>query len=490
MSGGYSVVVPTLNEIGNIAMVIGGLKGPGVEILVCDNGSADGTAELAGNLGARVLPGRGGVGDAVLRGIHKASCDRIIVMDADMSHPPHVARRMAEALIEHDLVVGSRRAEGGMSNDFIDNKIISKVGNVLCWGLAPGVKDRMSGFWGMKRSLRDRCWGEGVRPTAKPMLEFLVRGSPSSVGEVGYIFNPRKTGKSKIGRRWSLWQTLKDVVRLYGVKYGQVLRFGMVSGVGLGINLGLLFFLTEVAGLWYGASAGIAVGSALIWNFVMHGLWTWGDCRSLGDLWNLGHRVEDGDFEWWEWYGPHLVKRWWKRKVSEKTRELVGEHSGKRILVMGCGSSPAINEYRCDRVGVDVSREKVDFLQRHTGAVVFTRDITKPLEFLGSSHKFDIILCNEVLEHLRGDDLWRVVANMDNLLGEKGEVVVSVPNYESRIGRVVERVMHGDIHQPITAERVRSLFKDKGFRLVGKRDHLWVSIQKFDRLGGGLKTEV
>jgi len=59
--------------------------------------------------------------------------------------------------------------------------------------------------------------------------------------------------------------------------------------------------------------------------------------------------------------------------------------------------------------------------------------------------------------------------------------VVSVPNYESRLGSLVERAMHGDIHQPITAERVRLLFRDRGFKFVGKRNHLWVSIQKFER---------
>src|SRR4030042_4174647 len=101
MSGGYSVVLPTLNEVGNIAQVIGSLKGPGVEILVCDNGSTDGTVDLAGRLGARVLSGRGSVGDAVLRGIRKASCSRIIIMDAAMSHPPHMARKIADMLVEH-----------------------------------------------------------------------------------------------------------------------------------------------------------------------------------------------------------------------------------------------------------------------------------------------------------------------------------------------------------------------------------------------------
>ena len=476
----YSVVIPTLNERKNLEKLLPSILGSGVEVLVCDNGSTDGTVEVAQRLGARTCIGSGSVGEAVLRGIRYASCNRIIVMDGDLSHPVGAVGHLANALVEHDLVVGSRCADGGYSRDSFRNRVISWIGNVVGMGLAPGVRDRMSGFWGMKRELRDRV--VGARPTAKPMLEFLVRGGPSSMAEIGYGFSPRSCGTSKIGRSWSLWETFFDLGRLYTVKYGKVLKFGTVSGIGLGINLGLLFFLTEVVGLWYGASAGIAVVSALIWNFTMHNLWTWGKCKSLEDLWNLGHKVEDGNFEWWEWYGPNPVKRWWKHGVANKTKSLVGNHEDKRILVLGCGSSPSMNLYHCEKVGVELVREKAEFLRNHSDATIFTRDITKPLVFDGSDRKFDIILCNEVLEHLSTTDLQVVVRNMEKLLSPTGSIIVSIPDYASRVGNFIERVMHSDMHNPITSALVRSMFRDRGYTCTGKSSHMWVVVQRFERV--------
>ena len=496
---GLSIVIPTLNEEDNIGLLVSRIKSlnPSAEILVCDNGSSDTTVFEAHSHGAIVLEGLGLVGDAVLRGIRAAYWDKIVVMDADFSHPPETLLSMEKALQEHDFVVASRytsdlyhevdhpiRAE---SRDTLKNRIISHVGNAIVWTLAPSMSDRMSGFWGARKSVLDHGLQNGVRPTAKLMLEFYIKGKPSSYAEVGFVFNPRANGVSKIGRSWSLVRSTTDALRLNFIKYDKITKFLTVSGIGIGVNLGTLLFLTEIMGFWYFMSAIVAVGAAVTWNFTMHSMWTFGKCGNLFDFWNLGHDVSDGDFEWWEYYGPHPVKRWWKRRVAQITRDLVSKYplEDLRILVLGCGSSPSINLYHCQRVGIDISKEKIDFLSRHTDAVLLQADITRPIALIDHgkvSKQYDIIICNEVMEHLDSQALVGVVSNIDNLLSPKGKVVISIPDEStSRIGRLAERIMHKDIHTPITMATVAEHMRSHGLIETGRDHHLWVQVARFAR---------
>lgn len=293
-----SIVIPVLNEKDNLEKLIPQLRVFGkmgadssdrplsfvenglYEVLVCDNGSDDGTVEMARNMGARVLGPLAGegrtVGHAVLRGIRAARFERIVIMDGDLSHPVEVAWRIATKLGERELVVGSRYRDNGRSMDKRVNRVISKTGNVLAFGLAPRLGDRMSGIWGMRVCVRDRVNGT-ARATAKPMLEYLVRGKPLGVGEVGYEFRPREIGASKIGRKKILGRSLKDLWHLYWVRFGRVPKFMMVGGTGIGINYGVTVGLTEGTGLWYGFSLLVGIGLAATWNFVLNDKWTWRD---------------------------------------------------------------------------------------------------------------------------------------------------------------------------------------------------------------------
>lgn len=479
-----SVVIPTLNEYENLRVLLRSLldSGHDLEILICDNGSTDGTWQYAENVAnVRVLRGFGSVGDAVLRGLYAASYSKIVVMDGDGSHPVDVALQILGELAHHDMVVASRY-EGGQSQDTNRNRMLSQVGNLVAFGLAPFIPDRMSGFWSIRREIVQRV--HGARATAKPMLEFYIRGDPSSVGIVNYTFAPRISGESKIGRRSVLFRTLLDTLGLYAVKFAKPLKFLIVSTVGLGINLGALLFFTEILNVWYALSAVIGIALGLTWNFVMHSMWTFGT-GSLRDLWHLGHKPEDPDFEWWEYFGPHPVKRWWKRRIADLTFHLASKATNlDRVLVVGCGSSPAINRYKAKGlVGIDINSSKIDFLANHSNALLFTRDITNSFDLPRvAPQQYDVILCNEVLEHLSALSLRDAVANMVHVLAEGGRIIVSIPDEsQSRIGRIIERVLHGNIHHPITMDTIKKLMAMKGLEEVDRKKHLWVQVACFEK---------
>ena len=109
-----SVVIPAYNEAAAIASVVTQLQsaGPWHEIIVVDDGSADGTAVTAESAGARVVrhPYNKGNGAAVKSGIRAATGEFVLIVDGDGQHRPEDARRIVGRLGEYDLVIGARSA--------------------------------------------------------------------------------------------------------------------------------------------------------------------------------------------------------------------------------------------------------------------------------------------------------------------------------------------------------------------------------------------
>ena len=378
-------------------------------------------------------------------------------MDADLSHSPEAVPLMAVALEEADLVVGSRYCKGGGTRDTFTNKILSIGLNLLTWGLAPGVKDRVSGFFGIRKCLTER----GIRSTCKPMLEYLVRENPRVVREVPYLFIPRTKGTTSLGRSYTvILKTLLEMVELYVQKFNRFIRFCLIGGFGAGLCIGATYLLTEYAGLWYMSSLVIGAFAAAVWNFTWNKTWTFG---------SQGHS-DDADYEWNAWYSGNFLQKYWKRKIGSITKGFLG--NPKVLLDVGCGSSPVINLFHCTRIGLEGNPGKIDFISKYSSAEFYQRDLGKGL---GIEESLEAVICNNVLEHLQSPV--KVIKDIGRLLEVGGLVVLTVPNCANPMTRITEwiygKVMPGGYAKEhiaeFTSKSLDELCGEYGLKLVERK---------------------
>ena len=205
-----TVIVPTLNEAGNIGRLLDALAGLETfkgryEVIVADDSSSDGTAEEVrsrqSHQPVRLLQ-RSGTRDltaSVLEAARLAHGEWVVVMDADGSHPVDVLPDLVEPLKNNraDLSLGSRHVQGGG----IDNwprwrRWVSRVASLLAWPFTR-VSDPMSGLFATRRErlldLPVECVGYKI------LLELLLRTTPEPrVVEIPFIFTDRATGQSKM----------------------------------------------------------------------------------------------------------------------------------------------------------------------------------------------------------------------------------------------------------------------------------------------------
>jgi glycosyltransferase involved in cell wall biosynthesis len=149
-----SVVIPAYGEADVIADVVSGLRQAAEwhEILVVDDGSADGTGAAAEAAGARVIrhPYNKGNGAAVKSGIRAATGEYVLIIDADGQHQPADATRIVSKLGEYDLVIGAR-AHATQAT------LLRRAGNQLLNGFASyltgrPIPDLTSGFRAARRA--------------------------------------------------------------------------------------------------------------------------------------------------------------------------------------------------------------------------------------------------------------------------------------------------------------------------------------------------
>jgi dolichol-phosphate mannosyltransferase len=212
---GLSVIVPTYNEAENIGELIerveASLKGLDFEVIVVDDSSPDGTAEIAEELGkaygnVKVVrrPRRMGLASAILDGMKVAKYELVAVMDADLQHPPELLPKLLEeARKGYDVVVASRYVEGGGVEEWsLWRRLVSRGATLLAHALLPRtrkVRDPLSGFLLFKKGVVE---GVQLNPIGyKLLLEVLVKGRYGSVAEVPYAFKARRRGRSKLGLR-------------------------------------------------------------------------------------------------------------------------------------------------------------------------------------------------------------------------------------------------------------------------------------------------
>lgn len=295
-----SLIVPTFNEAENIDELLDTVsaalpEGLAVEVLFVDD-STDNTPEVIEKAAARyAMPvsvlhrevPEGGLGGAVVAGIARTSAPWIVVMDADLQHPPHLVPELVAAgeSAGAELVVASRYAAGG-SRGGLDggyrmavSGVSTKVTKALFPRLLRGVSDPMSGFFAIRREAVDRAAeaaetqtdaGGGLRPLGyKILLELAVRCRPRSVVEVPYAFGERFAGESKSTVREGL-RFLRHLAELRtSDKRARMVVFGLIGVTGFVPNLLALWALTSGTSLNYAVAEVLANQLGVLWNFVL-----------------------------------------------------------------------------------------------------------------------------------------------------------------------------------------------------------------------------
>jgi dolichol-phosphate mannosyltransferase len=213
-----AIVIPTYNESENLPVVIEKLRGQGIEglgFVIVDDGSPDGTGEVADAIAAE-YPGvfdvvhrarKSGLGGAYVAGFTRAlelGAERIVQMDADLSHPVERVPRMLQMLDEYDVAVGSRYAKGGGVDpgwSFLRKQISFWGGFGIRMVLGLKVKDTTSGFKAFRRESLETVGLERLKLSGfgfQSEVAYRCQKAGLRVGEMPFVFMDRTAGKSKM----------------------------------------------------------------------------------------------------------------------------------------------------------------------------------------------------------------------------------------------------------------------------------------------------
>jgi len=213
------VVIPTYNESANIEKLlkkIFALNIPNLEVIVVDDNSPDGTADIINQLPVtsyqlHLIKRRGklGLGSAYLEGFKKAlslGADYIFEMDADFSHDPNDIPRMIEAAQNADLAIGSRKIPGGKIVGW--NLLRKFMSNGAMWLsrllLRLKVRDVTSGFRCFKRRVLETIPLDEIKSNGYAFQEeMLYRAQKAGflITEIPVTFVDRQKGKSKLSKK-------------------------------------------------------------------------------------------------------------------------------------------------------------------------------------------------------------------------------------------------------------------------------------------------
>ena len=216
-----TIVIPTYNEAANLPELlrrIMALGVPGLEVLVVDDNSPDGTAELAerlsGGYGGRVSvlrrPAKMGLGTAYVSGFSMAiqrGADYVIEMDADLSHSPEYIPQLLSSMADWDVAVGSRWTAGGGADPewALARRLLSRGASAysrLVLGLR--VRDTTTGFKCFRRQALDGLHLEGIKSQGfafQVEMAYACQRKGYRVVEVPIKFRSRAQGRSKMSPR-------------------------------------------------------------------------------------------------------------------------------------------------------------------------------------------------------------------------------------------------------------------------------------------------
>ncbi len=235
------VIIPTYQEADNARELlsrIGAVRAstlPNLEAIIVDDDSNDGITSVVDELAlpwVRLMVRRGerGLSTAVLAGMRTAQSDVLVVMDADLSHPPEkipelVARLDAGA----DFAIASRYVPGGSTDArwSVWRRLNSRAATILARPFTV-ASDPMSGYFALRQSTLERA--SGLSPLGyKIGLELIVKCRCRRIDEVPIHFRERTRGESKLTLSQQ-WLYVRHVARLLAWKVRNRGRIAVPNG--------------------------------------------------------------------------------------------------------------------------------------------------------------------------------------------------------------------------------------------------------------------
>ena len=207
-----TVIIPTYNEAKNIQNIIRSVTNMFTdnnidgEILIVDDDSPDNTADLAAKMGEQGCPVNvikrltddKGLSQSVVCGFEESLSNKMVVIDADFSHPINLIPTMYKELDHCDIVIGSRYMRGGAIKKWpLKRRVISLGATFMGRCLFPEITDPVSGFFAIRKSvIKDvQLESNGY----KILLEILGRGKYNENWiEIPFEFVDRTSGDSKL----------------------------------------------------------------------------------------------------------------------------------------------------------------------------------------------------------------------------------------------------------------------------------------------------
>ncbi|XP_012253643.2 dolichol-phosphate mannosyltransferase subunit 1 [Athalia rosae] len=231
----YSILLPTYNERDNLPIIVWLIvkymdrSESAYEIIIIDDGSPDGTLEVAQNLQKiygkdriilRPREKKLGLGTAYIHGITHATGNFIIIMDADLSHHPKFIPKMIELqrYLDLDIVSGTRYiGNGGVYGWDFKRKLVSRGANFLTQMLLrPGASDLTGSFRLYKKHILEKLIKSCVSKGYVFQMEMIIRARQYNylIGEVPITFVDRVYGESKLGGS-EIFQFAKALLYLF-----------------------------------------------------------------------------------------------------------------------------------------------------------------------------------------------------------------------------------------------------------------------------------
>ena len=282
----FTIVVPTLNESENIDLLLTRLfaldiSSEKLEVIVVDDGSTDGTPDKvrAWEKRAQVhLIERKDTPDltaSILTGVAAAHSDVIVVMDADLSHPPDRLSALVTPVLNGsvDVAVGSRYVPGGSTENWpLHRQLLSRIGGWIARPICD-VNDATSGFFAFRRELAAKISGNAHG--YKILLELLMaHHGKLRVIEVPICFHDRTHGTSKL----SFFHQQAYIQRLITLAGGTVTlntagRFAIVGLLGVLIDaVSFQWMISQNAGLALAHCVSFLVAATT--NYILNSKWS------------------------------------------------------------------------------------------------------------------------------------------------------------------------------------------------------------------------